>query len=131
MRCAHAAGVSYFHFETVGPAVPCSVPGRFDSAPMGRTIVFSSRLAGECRRARRGSLIGHHRGKSMSNVLDGLGEGGVCSNEIVNGGVLLDGRIGEVVQGCGHLLRMFHFYGLVGAEGGSVSMVVYCCLVQR
>ncbi len=74
-RCARAAGVSYFHFEAVGPTVPCFVSGRFDGAPMGRTVVFSGRLAGECGRAQCGSLIGHHCGKSTLNILDGLGEG--------------------------------------------------------
>ncbi len=93
-RCARAAGVTYLHLETVGPTVPCSVPGRFDGGPMGWASVFSRWLAGGCRRAWRGSLIGHHCGESTLNVLDGLGEGGVRCNEVVNGGVLLNGRIG-------------------------------------
>ncbi len=86
--------MTYLHFETVGPTVPCPVPGRFDGGPMGWVSVFSHLLAGGCRRARRGSLIGHHRGESMLNVLDGLGEGGVCRDEVVDGGVLLNGRVG-------------------------------------
>ncbi len=73
-RCEGAAGVTYLHFETMGPTVPCPVPGWFDGGPMGWASVFSRLLAGGCRRARRGSLIGHHRGKSTLNVLDGLGE---------------------------------------------------------
>ena len=97
-RCTCAAGVSYLHFETVGPTVPFPVPGRFDGGPMGWLSAFSGRPARECGRAWRGSLIGHHRGESTLNVLDGLGEGGVCCDEVVNGGVLLDGRIGEVVH---------------------------------
>ncbi len=110
-RCARAAGVTYLHFETVGPTVPCPVPGRFDGGPMGWASVVSCWLAGGCRRARHGSLIGHHRGESTLHVLDGLGEGGVRCDEVVDGGVLLNGHIGWVV--C-----LFHLHGLVGAEGG-------------
>ena len=120
-RCASAAGVSYLHFEAVGPTVPCSVPGRFDGAPIGRTNAFSGRLARECGCARRGSLIGHHRAKSTLNVLDGLGEGSICSSEVVNGGVLVGGRVGKVVQGCDHLLCLFQLCGLVGTKGGFAS----------
>jgi hypothetical protein len=65
---------------------------------MSRASAFSGRLAGRCRHSRCGSLIGHHRGESTLNVLDGLGEGGVCRDEVVDGGLLLDGRIGKVVQ---------------------------------
>ena len=97
-RCARAAGVSYVHFETLGPTVPCLVPGRFDGDPMGWADAFLGRLAGECGRARRGSLVGHHCGKSTLNVLDGPGEGSICCNEVVDSGVLLDGRVGKVVQ---------------------------------
>ena len=57
---------------------------------MGWARTFSGRLAGECGHARRGSLIGHHRGESTLNVLDGFGEGGACRDEVVYGGVLLD-----------------------------------------
>ena len=77
---------------------------------MGWASAFSGRLAGRCGCARCGSLIGHHCGESTFNVLDGLGEGGVCPDEVVGGGVLLDGCIGEVVQ--------FHLRGLVGTKGG-------------
>ena len=45
-----------------------------------------------------GSLIGHHCGKSPLNVLDGLGEGGICGDKVVDGGILLNGRIGKVIQ---------------------------------
>ena len=47
---------------------------------------------------RHGSLIGHHCGKSPLNVLDGLGEGGICGDKVVDGGVLLNGRVGKVIQ---------------------------------
>ena len=46
MLCVRATGVSYLHFETVGPTVPCLVPGRFNSDPMGWVSLFSSWLAG-------------------------------------------------------------------------------------
>ncbi len=80
------------------PTVPCPVPGRFYGGPIGWASAFSGRLAGGCGRARRGSFIGHHRDESTLNVVDGLGEGGVCHDAVVDGGVLLDGRVGEVVQ---------------------------------
>ena len=118
-RGACATGVSDLHFEAVGPTVPCPVPGWFFSGPMGWVrALFSGRLAGGCWRARRRSLIGHHRGEFALDILDGLGEGGVGRDEVVYGGVLLDGCVGEVVQRCGHLLCLFEFRGLVGSEGG-------------
>jgi hypothetical protein len=91
---------------------------------MGWVSAFSGRLAGRCGCARCGSLIGHHCGESTFNVLDGLGEGGVCPDEVVGGGVLLDGCVGKVVQLCGHLLRLFHLRSLVGTKGGFA-----CCHV--
>ncbi len=65
---------------------------------MGWASAFFGRLAGRCGRVQRGSSSGHHLGESTLNVLDGLGEGGVCCDKVVDGGVLLDGRVGEVVQ---------------------------------
>ncbi len=88
----------YLHLVAVGPTVPCPVPGRFDSGPMGWARSISGRLARGCGRARRGSLIGHHCGESTLNVLDGLGEGSVCVNEVVDGGVLLNGHVGKVIE---------------------------------
>ena len=43
-------------------------------------------------------LGGHHRGECALDVLDGLGECGVCCDEVVDGGILLDGRICKVVE---------------------------------
>jgi hypothetical protein len=97
-RCSRAAGVSYLNFETMGPTVPCPVPERFDNGPMGGASAFAGRLARGSGHAQRGSLIRHHRGESTLNVLDDLGEGGVCRDKVVNGGVLLDGCVGEVTQ---------------------------------
>ena len=65
---------------------------------MGWARSISGRLARGCGRARHGSLIGHHRGKSMLNVFDGLGEGSVCGDEVVDGGILLNGRVDKVIQ---------------------------------
>ena len=45
-----------------------------------------------------GSVVGHHRGEYDLDVLDGLGQGGICRDKAVNGGVLLDGRVGKVVR---------------------------------
>ena len=97
-QCARATGVSDLHFETVGPTVPCPVPGRFDSGPMGWASLFSGRLASGCECAWRGSVGGHHCGDCALDVLDGLGEGGIGRNKVVDGDVLLDGRVGKVVQ---------------------------------
>ena len=108
----------YLHLVAVGPTVTCPVPGRCASGPMGWARLISGRLARGCGRARCGSLIGHHCGKSTLNVLDGLGEGSVCGNEVVDGGVVLNGRVGKVIERCCHLLRLFDFHGLVGTEGG-------------
>jgi hypothetical protein len=74
----------------VGLTVPCPVLGIFDSGPMG--------CVSWCGRARRVSLIGHHRGECALDVLDGLGKGGVGRAEVVDGGVLCDGRICNVAQ---------------------------------
>ncbi len=80
---------------------------------------FAGRLAGGCEgwheRCRRSG--GHHRGECASDVLDVPGEGCVGRDEIVNGGVLLDGRVGEIVERRGHLLRLFHLCSLIGSEG--------------
>jgi hypothetical protein len=62
---------------------------------MGWASLFSGGLAG---RARPGNLVGHHCGECALYVLDGLVKGGVCRDEVVDGGVILDGRVAEVVQ---------------------------------
>ncbi len=77
-------------FEAVGLTVPCPVLGRFGSGPMG--------WASWCGHARRASLIGHHHGECALDVLDGLGKGRVGRAEVVDGGVLWDGRICNVSQ---------------------------------
>ncbi len=59
---------------------------------------------------------GHHRGECASDVLDVPGEGGVGCYKVADGGVLLDGRIGEVVKRRGHLLHLLDLHSLVGAE---------------
>ena len=78
----------------------------------------AGRLAGGCEglheQCRRSG--GHHRGECASDVLDVPGEGSVGCYEVVDGGVLLDGRIGEVVERRGHLLRLLDLCGLVGTE---------------
>ncbi len=120
-RGASATVVSHLHFETVRPTVPGSVPGWFHGRPMGWAgwEVFSGRLArvGAGGRARSRSVGGHHRGECALYVLDCLGERGVGCDEVVDGGDLLDGRVGEVVEQRGHLLRLFDLCGLVGAKG--------------
>ena len=100
-RGARATCVSHFYFETVGPTVPCPVPGWFHGRPMGWTAwgFFSGRLTwggvdwfSRCWGPR--SLCwwwcGHHRGERALDVLDGPGERGVCCDEVFDGGVLLD-----------------------------------------
>ena len=121
-RGASATVVSQLHFETVRPTVPCPVPGWFHGRPMGWAGWggVSGRLAGgrgEGRRARSRRVGGHHRGECALYVLDCLGERGVGCDEVVDGGVLLDGRVGKVVERCGHLLCLFNLGGLVGTEG--------------
>ncbi len=121
-RGASATVVSQLYFETVRPTVPCPVPGWFHGRPMGWAGwgVFSARLAvgrGEGWRARSRRVGGHHRGECALYVLDCLGERGVGCDEVVDGGVLLDGRVGKVVERCGHLLCLFNLGGLVGTEG--------------
>ena len=110
VRGASATGVTHFHFETVGPTVPCFVPGWFHGRPMGWTTAgggFSGKLAGGSKgwcarcwrpRSRCRRWGGHHRGKCALDVLDGLGECGICCDEVVDGGVLLDGGVGKVVE---------------------------------
>jgi hypothetical protein len=108
-RGASATGVTHFHFETVGPTVPCFVSGWFHGRPVGWTTwaVFSGRLSGGnvnwCARWWRPRLRsrrwgGHHRGECALDVLDGLGKCGVCCDEVFDGAVLLDGRVGKVVE---------------------------------
>ena len=65
----------------------------------------------QCRR-----LGGHHHCECASDVLDVPGEGGVGLYEVVDGGVLLDGRVGKVVERRGHLLHLLDLCSLVGAK---------------
>ena len=101
-RGACATVVSNLHFETVRPTVPVLVPGWFHGRPMGWAGWggFPGRLAGGsegwCAWSR--CLGGHHRGKCALYVLNCLGERGVGRDEVVDGGVLLDGHVGEVVE---------------------------------
>jgi len=142
-RGASATVVSQLHFETVRPTVPGPVPGWFHIRPMGWAGwgLFSSRLArgrGEGWRAQNRRVSGHHRGKCALYVLDCLGERGIGCNKVVDGGILLDGRVGEVVEGRDHLLRLFDLRDLVGAKScvasryvGDVTHFGKCrCLVE-
>jgi hypothetical protein len=120
-----ATVVPDLHLEAVGPIVPCFVPGWFAGRPMGWAAGGGSadRLAGVCEgwhdRCQRSG--GHHHGDCALDVLDVPGEGGVRRYEVVDGGILLDGCVGEVVKRRGHLLCLLDLHGLVGAENGVVG----------
>ena len=94
--------MSDLNFETVRPTVPGLVPGWFHGRPVGWTGwgVFPGRLAGgnEGEWAWNRRLGGHHCGERALDVLDGLGERGVCCDKVFDGGVLLDGCVGKVVE---------------------------------
>ena len=79
-QCARATGVSFLHFETVGPTVPCpGVPGRFDfliacGGEKGRCFVCSDDNADDAKQK------GRRETKRGFRVCGDVGDGDTGDN---------------------------------------------------
>ncbi len=103
----------------VRPAVSNLVPSRFDVAIV-RGADTGFRQGGGSSWCRRGWDAGcAHLCNGELDVGNGFGECGIGGNQIFNGGVLLNGRVCQIVKGRCHLLCLFKFGGLICTK---------CCL---
>ncbi len=98
---------------SVRPAVPDLVPSRFGVAPV-RGADTGICQGGGSRRCRRGwDASRAHSCNGELDVGDGFGECGVGGNQVFDGGILLNGRVHQIVEGRSHLLCLVEFSGLI------------------
>jgi hypothetical protein len=95
---ACGAGVANLDLVTMRPAVPNLVPSRFGVAPV-RGAAMVIRQGGGSSWCRKGWDAGHaHWCNGELDVGNGFDECGVGGDQVFNGGILLNGRVCQIVE---------------------------------
>ncbi len=98
-RRACGAGVAILDLVTMRPAVPDLVTGRFGVVPV-RKVDAGVRQGGKSSRYKRGWDAGHaHLCNGELDVSDGFDECGIGGKQVFDGGILLNGRVCQIVKG--------------------------------
>ncbi len=115
-RRAGGAGMANLDLVAVSPAVSNFVPSWFGVTPVGgvNTCFCQWGRRSWCVRGWDSNGAGSCDGEP--DVGDGFGEHCVSGHQVLDGGVLLNCHICQIVKGRSHLLRLFKFGGLVCAK---------------
>ncbi len=110
---ACGADVTNLDLVSMCPVVPNLVPTRFGVAPVrGADTGFCHWDRSRCC-GRGWDAGGAHLCNGKWDVGDGFGERCVGGHQVLNGGILLNGCICQIVKRRNHLLCLFEFGGLI------------------
>jgi hypothetical protein len=113
---ACGAGVANLDLISVCPAVPDFVPSRFGVAPV-RGVDTGFCHWGRSHWCGRGSDAGGtHLCDQELDVSKGFVEHCISSHQVLDGGVLFNGCLCQIVERRSHLLCLFEFGGLICAK---------------
>jgi hypothetical protein len=113
---ACGAVVSNLDLVSVCPAVPDLVPSRFIVASVGGVDMGFCHWGGSCWCGRGWDSGDAHSCNGELDVGDGIGERWIGGRKVLDGGVLLNCCVCQIIERRTHLLCLFKFGGLVHAK---------------